>query len=289
MSDKRPALLVVGSVNLDLVLGAPTLPRVGETLTGATFTELPGGKGANQALAAQRLGADVTLVGRVGQDARAKLALAQLDAAGVDLSGVVRDESAPTGVAAVTVAANGENHIVVASGANAQLSAGDVDAVAQAARGAGVLCQLEIPDEAVVVASRVDSAFFCVNAAPARVLPAEVWARAALVVVNEVECDQLAPELARFPGLLATTLGAAGAVLTQSGREVARATPPHVDVVDTTGAGDAFSAALVVGLLEGRSQSEALERACVAGALATTRSGAQSGLPTAGSIDKLLA
>ncbi len=150
-----------------------------------------------------------------------------------------------------------------------------------------VLCQLGIPNEAIRAASELDCALFCINAAPARSLPAEIWARAGLVIVNEIERDQLAGELAGLEGLLATTLGAQGATLEQGGRTRARATPPHVDVVDTTGAGDAFSAALVVGLLEARPEQEALERACVAGALATTRHGAQAGLPTSAEIDKL--
>lgn len=283
---RPPALTVVGSINLDLVLAAPRLPLPGETVTGATFAQMAGGKGANQALAARRLGADVALVGRVGADANAALALAGLDAAGVDISLVVRDENAPTGVAAVTVADGGANHIVVASGANARVGAADVSALSGAG---GVLCQLEIPDEAIIAASELESALYCVNAAPARPLPAVVWQRADVVIVNEVEREQLTAELAGFSGLLATTLGARGAILSQAGAELAHAAPPAVDVVDTTGAGDAFSAALAVGLLEGRAQQDALARACAAGALATTRRGAQAGLPTGAEIDKIAA
>lgn len=284
-----PNLTVVGSVNVDLVLSAARLPLPGETLTGATFAEVGGGKGANQALAVRRLGADVRLIARVGDDARGSLALTQLRGAGVDLSAVVVDEDAPTGIAAVTVAASGENHIVVASGANAHLGAADVTAstVEGSTRVDGVLCQLEIPDEAVLAASLLDPAIFCVNAAPARSLPSQVLERADLIVVNEIERDALAGQLRSFGGLLATTLGAEGAALEQGGSEIARARPPAVDAVDTTGAGDAFCGALLVGLLEARPNDEALLRACAAGALATTRSGAQASLPLAIEIDRL--
>jgi len=257
-------------------------------LAGATIESHPGGKGANQALAARRLGADVRLVARVGDDPQAGEALAGLRDAGVDLGAVEVDHGAPTGVAVVTVADGGENHIVVASGVNARVGARDV-ASGTSDPDSAVLCQLELPDDAVVAASRLESALFCVNAAPARSLPAEVWQRADLVIVNEVEHEQLRDELAGIGGLLATTLGADGATLSQGRSEVAQSGPPDVDVIDTTGAGDAFSGALVVGLLEGRSHTDALARACAAGALATTRTGAQASLPTAAEIDKLLA
>ena len=286
MSGRPPALTVVGSINLDLVLRAPRLPRAGETVTGATFAQLPGGKGANQALAARRLGAEVALIGRVGDDAQAAVALTELRAAGVDLSRVCVESGVPTGIAAVTVADDGENRIVVAPGANARVDQSDVG---NAASGGGVLCQLEISDDAVVAASRLlDCELFTLNAAPARPLPAAVWARADLVIVNALERDQLASELAGFAGLLAITLGATGATLAEQGQVLARAAPPTVEAIDTTGAGDAFSAALVVGLLEGRRRNEALARACAAGALATTCHGAQMGLPTAAEIDKLV-
>ena len=283
-----PALTVVGSINLDLVLSAPRLPRVGETVTGASLAHLAGGKGANQALAAQRLGADVALAGRVGDDSQAALALAGLQAAGVNLSHVVADTTRATGIAAVTVGPGGENQIVVAPGANAAVAATDVRAADDSASRGGVLCQLELGDEAVVAAAELQSELFCLNAAPARSLPAEVWERANVVIVNEIEREQLAGELAGLSGLLAITHGAKGATLERAGRRVGSAAPPKVAVVDTTGAGDAFSAALVVGLLEGLRDTEALERACAAGALATTRSGAQAGLPTAAELDKLL-
>jgi ribokinase len=286
--ERAPAIAVVGGINVDFVMRAARLPGPGETLTGATLAQAPGGKGANQALAARRLGADVRLAGRVGDDEHASLAQSGLVAAGVDLSAVAVDPVEPTGIAMVTVADNGENHIVVASGANANVSAADVSAVSGEVRGGAVLCQLEVGIDAVVAAARLESVLFCVNAAPSRSLSSDVWARAGLVIVNEVEHAQLRPELEGFGGLLATTHGADGACLFEAGQEIARAAPPHVAVVDTTGAGDAFAAALVVGLLEGRSHATALARATAAGSLATTKCGAQAGLPTAEQIDKAL-
>jgi ribokinase len=270
-----PHLTVVGSVNLDLVARTERLPRPGETVTGATFTQVPGGKGANQALAAARLGATVSLVACVGDDDHARVALAELARAGVDLTHLKRS-SQPTGVALITVDATGENEIVVAPGANADLRPEDLNLP----DGDAILCQLEIPLDTVEAAADTASSDFYLNAAPAKAgAPA-----ADLTVVNRYELDALTHR----DGLLAVTDGAAGAVLLEGGVEVARATPPRVDAVDGTGAGDAFTACLVVSLLEGREREEALRRACIAGALAASRLGAQTSLPTAEEVDKLL-
>jgi ribokinase len=269
-----PRLTVVGSINLDLVARCERLPDRGETVTDAEFARVPGGKGANQAVAAARLGADVRMVGCVGDDAFADEALAGLRAAGVALE--VRTVSAPTGVALILVDAAGETEIVVVPGANAL-----VDPVDDAEN---VLVQLEIPLETVAALARRASGFFCLNAAPAKPVPVEVLGRADVVVVNRYELDAL-PEA---PRLAALTLGAEGAVLLEDGEEVARARPPRVDAVDGTAAGDAFTACLVVSLLEGRDREEALERACAAGALAASRPGAQPSLPTAAEVDEIL-
>jgi ribokinase len=275
-----PRLTVVGSINLDLVATCERLPRPGETVTGAEFTRVPGGKGANQAVAAARLGAQVTMVGCVGGDDFAREARSALETSGVDVWRI-RVVDGPTGVALILVDAEGENQIVVAPGANARLSPDDAD-VGEAD---GVLCQLEVPVEAVAAAARTD-AFFCLNVAPSRPVPAELLARADLVVANRYELDALggAP-----PGLTALTLGAEGAVLLEDGVEVARAEPPPVVAVDGTAAGDAFTACLAVSLLEGRARDEALRRACAAGALAASRFGAQTSLPTASEVDAILA
>ncbi|MBA2357951.1 MAG: ribokinase [Actinobacteria bacterium] len=267
-------IIVVGSVNLDLVARVERLPRPGETLSGAKLERIPGGKGANQAVAAARLGASVSLAGCIGDDVFGTEALAELEDAGVDLS-LVRRVDAPTGVALILVSADGENQIVVAPGANSDVGGFELPPAD------AVLCQLEIPDAAVAEACEQARGLFCVNAAPARPLRLS----ADLVVVNRYELEVVGPQ----PGLLAVTLGAEGAVLLEDGVEVARATPPRVEAVDGTAAGDAFTACLVVSLLEERSRGEALARACAAGALAASRAGAQPSLPTAAEVDAILA
>jgi ribokinase len=267
-----PELTVVGSVNLDLVARCERLPQPGETVTGATFERHPGGKGANQAVAAARLGAPVRFAGAVGSD---REALGGLVAGGVELE--LQEVEEPTGVALILVDAEGETVIVVAPGANRRVRAPDrLDGP--------VLCQLEIPVETVAAVAEGAERFF-LNAAPAVPLPAEVVRRAELVVVNRHELDGL-PEP---PRLAALTLGAEGAVLLEHGNEVARARPPRVTAVDGTAAGDAFTACLVVSLLERRDREEALVRACAAGALAASRRGAQPSLPTAAELDAILA
>jgi ribokinase len=188
---------------------------------------------------------------------------------------VLQETDVPTGVALIQVDAAGETTIAVAPGANATLGAVDLpphDAV---------LCQLEIPDEAVLGAWEECTGLFCLNAAPARPIAVD----ADLVVVNRHELETLV----RRDGIVALTLGAEGAVLLDDGEELARAAPPPVDAVDGTGAGDAFTACLLVSLLEERSHEEALRRACAAGALAASRFGAQPSLPTAAEVDAILA
>jgi ribokinase len=267
-----PSLVVVGSVNLDLVARAERLPRPGETLTDATFDRYPGGKGANQAVAAARLGAEVTFLGCVGADDFAEEALVGLREAGVE---TMLREGGSTGVAVIIVDASGENQIVVAPGANSELR----DPQASGA----VLAQLEIPIDAVEAAAARAERFF-LNAAPARPIPAELVRAAELVVVNRYELEAL-PDT---PKLTALTLGEEGAVLLEDGKEVARAEAPRVQAVDGTAAGDAFTACLVVSRLEGREWEEALLRGCAAGALAASRPGAQPSLPTAVEVDEIL-
>jgi len=272
-----PVLLsVVGSVNLDLVARTERLPRPGETVSGATFSEIPGGKGANQAVAAARLGATVRLFACVGNDPFADLALAELRNAGVDLGGLKRTDT-PTGIALIAVDEKGENAIVVAPGANAELRPEDVELP----DGEACLAQLEIPVKTVEHAADTASGDFFLNAAPAN--GAHVPA-ADVTIVNRYELEGLQNR----NGVIAVTLGAEGAILLEDGVEVARAEPPAVTAVDGTAAGDAFTACLVVSLLEGRHREEALRRACVAGAIAASRFGAQTSLPTADEVDSLL-
>ena len=266
-----PSITVVGSVNLDLVAQVERLPRPGETVTDAVFRRVAGGKGANQAVACARLGADVTLVCSVGDDLFALEALPQEERLTVDAVRV----GAPTGVALILVDAEGENQIAVAPGANAEVRKVEL------APADAVLTQLELPDAAVIDAWEQATGLFCLNAAPARPIDVD----ADLTVVNRYELEVLK----RRDGLVALTLGAEGAVLLQDGEEIARAEPPHVEAVDGTAAGDAFTACLLVSLLEGRDHDEALRRACAAGALAASRFGAQPSLPTAAEVDEILA
>jgi ribokinase len=265
---------VVGSANIDHVARCPRLPRHGETVTDATFQRVPGGKGANQAVAAARMGALVRFVGRIGRD---DLVLRSMEREGIDTTGVVREDG-ETGVALVMVEESGENMIVTAPGANRRLTPNAVD-VGEAD---AVMCQLEIPPE-VVSAARAQARFFCLNAAPARGVP-EFDREPDLIVANRYEFERVNPG----GSLVALTLGAEGAVLLERGREIARARPPKVTAVDGTAAGDAFCAALVVSLLEGRDREAALVRACAAGAMAASRPGAQPSLPTAEEVDALL-
>jgi ribokinase len=261
-------LTVVGSINLDLVARVERLPRPGETVGGADLRRFPGGKGANQAVAAARLGARVRMVGAVGDDDLAAEALAGLLEAEVELD---LERGGTTGIALITVDALGETTIAVAPGANARLAPREVEGA--------VLCQLEVSDEVVAAAARRAS-FFALNAAPAR----PVGLEPDLLVVNRLE-----REVVSRGKLVAVTSGAEGAALYEDGREVARAAPPPVEAVDGTAAGDAFTACLVVSLLEGRDRADALRRACAAGALAASRAGAQPSLPTAADVDAILA
>ena len=277
-----PRVTVVGSVNLDLVAFCERLPRPGETLTDAELDRVPGGKGANQAVAAAKLGADVRFVGCVGDDEHGRLALTGLEDAGVDLGGVrVVDE--PTGVALIVVGGDGDNQIVVAPGANRKLLPGTFDVGDSDA----VLSQLEIPVETVSWTAERANGMFCLNAAPARPVPTETLARCEVIVANSFELDALGSS--PLGPLFALTLGAEGALLLEHGEEVARATPPSVVAVDGTAAGDAFCACLVVSLLEGRSREESLARACAAGAIAASRPGAQPSLPAADEVDAMVA
>lgn len=281
-----PRIITVGSVNLDLVAACETLPRPGETVTGATFAQYPGGKGANQALAARRLGADVSMLARVGKDPNAALALALLRKDGVDLSRIVEDEAAQTGVALIGVDASGENFIIVASGANAELDARDVEGAGPAD---AVLCQLEVPISAVIAASQIPSKLFALNLAPAMPVPAGLLQTADLLIVNEVEADFYGDALFRGDGLVAKTLGRDGSVLYRAGKEVARMPVYAVPVIDTTGAGDTFCGALAVALAEGMEEGAALRFASGAAALAVTKEGAQPSLPRRSEVEAFLA
>jgi ribokinase len=277
----KPRVAVVGSINLDLVAELERIPQPGETLTAIHFDRVPGGKGANQAVAAARLGADVRFVGAVGDDDFAQLAIQGLRDAEVDLTRVQVVRSS-TGIALILVGDDGENQIVVVPGANHAL---DPDRVEVGSPDA-IVSQLEILDSPIEAAIAESDAFFCLNTAPARPVSDKILQRADLIVANTYELDAIGS--APLGTLLAVTLGSKGAFLLDEGEEVARATPPKVDAIDGTAAGDAFTACMVVSLLEGRDREEALRRACAAGALAATKIGAQPSLPTAGEVDAIL-
>lgn len=266
-----PRVGVVGSCNVDYVVRVAHLARPGETVRGADVVRLPGGKGANQAVAAARLGAEVTMIGCVGGDADADLITASLVENGVDVTGLLRSER-PTGAAFISVDDSGENQIVLSPGANVDLdaSASDLESFDV------VLAQLEAPASAVAEAS-LRARRFVLNVAPVAPVAAEVLERCSVVVANEVEAESL--DLARL-GHVVVTLGARGASHLRFGREVATVAAPRVAVFDTVGAGDAFCAAYAVQFAKGADAYDALTYAVVAGALATRASGAQGSLAT---------
>ncbi|MGH2398760.1 MAG: ribokinase [bacterium] len=292
-------MVVVGSLNMDLVVKAPRLPAVGETVTRGTFGTFPGGKGANQAVAAARLGASVRMVGAIGKDSFGTQLKAALRHDGVDVSGVVEIDDAPSGVAMITVGPQGENTIVVAPGANFRLTAAHVDAAAETiARSQILLIQLEIPlDTATRAAEIAANAHVRVvlDPAPAPDSPLpDRWMRLVNVITpNEVEAKALtgtnasdergareAAEklLARGCRSAVIKLGARGAFVADG--DVRTVIPAiYVDAVDTTAAGDAFAGALGVALGEGRPLTDAVRFANVAGAISVTRMGAQPSMP----------
>ncbi len=278
-----PTIAVIGSVNLDIVAKVARLPKPGETVTGAELDRFPGGKGANQALAARRLGADVSLVARVGDDAAADEALALLREGGVDLEQCRAAEGAATGTALIAVSRSGENHIVVAPGANRMLRETDATSI----RADALICQLEVPVAVIVQAAKSFGGFFCVNLAPAAEIDVTVLQRADLIVVNETEAEWYGGSLTACNGYVATTRGRGLATLERNGELVAEVSPPTVDAVDTTGAGDTFTAALTVALVEGQQPEAAMEFACAAGALAATKMGAQPSLPRRRAVEEL--
>jgi ribokinase len=278
-------ITVVGSINLDFVASAPSLPAPGETVTGATLARHPGGKGANQALAAEKLGAEVSLIGRVGDDGMAGEALALLEDFGVDLAGVETDIAAPTGVALIAVDPTGENQIVVAAGANHKVTPEQLPARIETP----LIVQLELPIETVEAAVGRATGFVCANLAPAAPVSEALLRRADLIVVNEVEAAFYGQLLHHGGGRVVITQGAKGAEMYHRGVKMAWATPPSIVAVDATGAGDAFVGAITVALLEAMEPAEALRFACAAGAFAATRPGAQPSLPTRAEVEALLA
>nr|WP_277602136.1 ribokinase [Nocardioides sp. KC13] len=262
-------MVVVGSINVDLTAVVERLPAAGETVAGGRLRRDVGGKGANQAVAASRLGARVRMVGAVGEDADGTWAFETIRAAGVDVEGV-RTVDAPTGTALIAVDSAGENQIVVCGGANALVDAGGVTVAPDEA----VLMQLELSLDVVRGVAARAAGFVVVNAAPARPLPADLVERVDLFIVNEPEYAAM-PEL-RAARRVAVTYGASGAAMIVGGAESARVpAAPAPEVVSTVGAGDAFSAALTLAILSGASDEQALRTACAVGAAAVAHPSAQ--------------
>ena len=291
-------VLVVGSINMDLVVEAGKFPAPGETLLGQRFCTYPGGKGANQAVAARRLGAQVAMVGCVGSDAFGRELLDLLAQEGIDTRCVRVEESVSTGVAAITVS-QAENSIVVVAGANHALTPDDVIAAESAFADADVvLCQLEIPlatvEAAACLAERHGKPFL-LNPAPAMPLPETLRARAALLTPNEHELASLScatdgqwqRQLAAHPGRILMTRGADGAWYAGPDGQLHQQPAFTVTAVDTTGAGDTFNGALAA--FWGMDLDKLAHLACAASALSVTRAGAQGGMPTREELDKFLA
>lgn len=300
-------IVVIGSANTDLVVKTDRMPSPGETILGGRFMMAAGGKGANQAVAASRLGGEVTFVARVGCDMFGERALAGYRAERMDVRYVVRDEAAPSGVALICVDGAAENSIVVAPGANENLSPQDVDrAEAEIAAADFVVLQLEVPLPTVVHAAEVAARHgvrVILNPAPAAAIPDALLQRCYLLTPNRSECAMLAGMpvvddadaeraadalLARGAGHVVVTLGGQGALV--KGPDCCeRVAARQVAAVDTTGAGDTFNGALAVALSEGRSLREAVRFATAASSIAVTRMGAQSSVPTRAEVDALLA
>jgi ribokinase len=304
-------ILVIGSANVDYVAFVENAPRPGETVTGTRFATHPGGKGANQAYAAARLGARVALVARVGHDAQGAWLTAHLRDGGVDIGAVRQDADASTGVALIVVDRQGQNSIVVAPGANGRLTPADVEAHAARFDGArAVLLQLEAPIETVMAAAARGRAAGCtvlLDPAPARALPDELLALVDYVTPNETELVTLAELdragesaegvvlsldravalgrrlLRRGPSRVLVKLGAAGAVLIGPDGVVHVPAAP-VTVVDTTAAGDVFNAAFAVALASGGDEMSAMQLGVAAAACSVTREGAQSSMPSAAEV-----
>src|SRR4051812_31826458 len=273
-------VLVVGSVNVDLVVTLDRLPAAGETVIGGRFARHGGGKGANQAVAAARAGATVRFVGAVGDDDFGAAALAELEAEGIDVGAVARLDDEPTGVALIAVDREGRNQIAVASGANARVDAAMARAAGDLRRGDVCLLGFEVPDEAVGAAARAAAdagAQIVLNPAPARELPEGIAGLGVVLTPNADEADALggAHALAARTGApVVVTRGADGALLVDGTDEKTLAAPA-VEVVDTTGAGDAFNGVLAAGLAAGLDLEDAARRAVDAASASVRRAGAR--------------
>ncbi|MFQ5400359.1 MAG: ribokinase [Anaerolineae bacterium] len=300
-------IVVVGSLNMDLICRAPHIPAPGETVLGQQFSTAAGGKGANQAVAAARLGAQVAMVGRVGGDLFADQLLDNLTAAKVNHTHVLRDKQATSGVALIVVDEAGQNSIVVAPGANARLTPANVEAAEEAIKGVDlVLLQLEVPLDTVCRAAQIarqHGVKVILNPAPAQPLPDGLLALIDILIPNEsetalltgmptgsqAEIETAAARLRQSGiGTVILTMGERGALLAREGESIQFAPFVPAYVVDTTAAGDAFVGGFATALAEGKSIVDAVPWGNAAGSLAVTRLGAQPSLPTRAEVEALL-
>ena len=271
-----PQIAVVGSINADLVVQMPKLPGRGETVSSAEPVWFPGGKGANQAVAAALMGGNVSMFGAVGNDEPGQMCLSALTSSGVNTDSVLK-VSSPTSTALVMVEHSGENQIVVADGAN-QHASFDPDQISTAD---AVIVQFEIPESVIIEVGKAANGIFCVNAAPVREISNELAMLIDVLIVNEHEFEQLGKPKS---GLVIVTAGAKEVTAYQDGEVIAKAQPPVVEALDTVGAGDTFVGAFIVSYASGKSVADSLELACAASALSTLKLGAQSGMPTASEV-----
>jgi ribokinase len=299
-------LMVIGSLNMDLVVKTKRAPEAGETLHGLEFRTVPGGKGANQAAAAALLGASVSLVGRVGKDAFGEQMRLNLENLGVDTHLVLVDPFSPSGIASIVVDENGENRIIVVSGANGSVSTGDVNAASPEVEAAGALVlQFEIPlptVSAAAASAHAKGVPVILNPAPAYPLPEGLLPNVDYLILNETEAGSLSGKrvkdlesagtagkdlLGMGAGTVVITLGALGALLVTP-HTILHFPARQIEVVDTTAAGDAFTGAFALLIARGKSLEEAVKFAVAAGTLTVSRFGAQTSLPTLKEVESFL-
>jgi ribokinase len=301
-------IVVVGSINTDLVSVTERIPVVGETVLGTSFQIHPGGKGANQAVAVARLGWPVRMIGRLGSDSFGREARAHLENAGVDTA-LVSTSEGPSGVATICVSSKGENCIVVTPGANSLVTPADLDAHVQVIRNAGVvLAQLEIPIETVEYLAEIcsrEQVHLILDPAPAADLPESVFKNLAWLTPNQTEADHYARDCGRVAeggsnaiiqrllqlGIqgLALKLGAQGAIVSDSSGNISTVPAFEVIAVDTTAAGDAFNGGFAVGLMKGLNPAESARFASAVAAISVTQPGAQPSMPTITEVEQFIA